>query len=148
MHCRLGLEVNCIWCNGEWQLIIQSRQPLWIILTGLGECFSVSHAVSLSVYQWKRPSILFVCIGISVCTCLTESDRMTGTASRFLRDNSRGKERPDKGGNGNLSFSSRLKCGSFFFAPSGWVVSGILWRWNYAPAFACLGFLSIFWLPG
>lgn len=107
MHCRLGLEVNCIWTSGERQLIIHSRQPLWNILTEIGECFSVSHAVWAVCLPMKCPSILFICIGNSVCTCLTVSDWMPGTASHFWGTT--------VGGRRNLTKQGMEICLSIFF---------------------------------
>lgn len=74
------------------------------ILTGLGECFSVSHAVLLSVNQCKHSFTLLLCfatfsVHLSDCECLHNWN-----SPSYLRDNRQGERgEPDKGGNGNLS---------------------------------------------
>lgn len=148
MHCRLGLEVNCIWTNGERQLIIHSRHPLWNILNEIGEFFSDSRTARAVCLPMKCPSVPFLCIGNSVRTCLTASDWVPGTTSHFWGTTVRGRRNLTEQGMEiclSIFFFEQSKVWELLFYPE-WV-SGILWRQNYAAAFACLGFLSIFWLP-
>ena len=125
MQSRLGLEIKCIWGNGEWHLIIQSRRPLWNILPVLGgEYFSVSHAVCLPACLPMQTSLHAVRVYWYFCLRLSDCEhRNDWNSPLYLRDNSRweGETRQRRGWKSvyPFSFSSRLKCGRCFFILSG-----------------------------
>lgn len=92
------------------------------------------------------PFSLLVYIGI-FCLRLSGCERPNDWNSPLYLMAGGRRELTEKGTEICLSifFFLETKMWELLFYPE-WV-SGVLWRRNYAPAFACLGFLSIFRLP-
>lgn len=120
LQIRSGSELHLVhW----WMAAYHSEQTTavnhidWAWWTFL--CQSWCPSTNENVPPFCSPVLVF-----SARACLTESDRMTGTASRFLRDNSRGKERLDKGREWKsvypFFFFEQTKVWEFLFCPE-WV---------------------------
>lgn len=107
---------------------------LWIFLCQSWRCVTVCLLIKTSLRSVPR-------IGISVSGCLTVCDQMTGTASRIWGITARKQRNLRKEGMEIcLSTSSNVWASSL-----PWV--GVWHTVKMEPAFSCLGFLSILWLP-